>query len=112
MPAISPVAAPAPTTAPRGKSAMAPGQQAKAAVAAARAAGVDMPANAQGLAASQIAKGADAGSLFAMQIAALTPEPVAAASLDPAPPGDAIAAYAFNAPAIEATVLPSADPQE
>ncbi len=91
---------------------MAPGQQAKAAVAAARAAGVDMPANAQGLAASQIAKGADAGSLFAMQIAALTPEPVAAAPLDPAPPGDAIAAYAFNAPAIEASVLPPVDPQE
>lgn len=109
MPAIAPAAAPAPTMPPGGKSAMAPGQQAKAAVSAARAAGVDLPKNAQGLAASQIAKGAEAASVFAAQIAALTPEPVTAAPLAAPPPADAIAAYAFNAPAIEASVLPPAE---
>lgn len=51
-----------------GKSAMAPGQMAKAAVAEARAAGAQLPANAQGLAASQIARGADPASLFAALI--------------------------------------------
>jgi hypothetical protein len=41
------------------------GQMAKAAVAEARAAGVDLPGNAQGLAASQIARGADPATVFA-----------------------------------------------
>lgn len=49
----------------RGKRADAPGQQAKAAVAMAREAGVDLPRNAQGVAASAIARGADAASVFA-----------------------------------------------
>jgi hypothetical protein len=51
---------------------------AKAAVAEARVAGVEMPKNAQGLAASAIAKGADPASVFAAQVAALAPP-------DPAP---------------------------
>lgn len=46
---------------------------AKAAVAEAKAAGVETPKNAQGLAASAIAKGADPSSVFA---ALITPDPV------------------------------------
>lgn len=110
MPAVSPVSNAAPV---RGQSAHAPGQQAKAAIAAARAAGLDLPKNAQGAAASQIAKGADAASLFAAQIAALTPDPVSTQPLAAAPQvveqgpvEDAISAYAFNAPAISSEVLP------
>ena len=109
MPAVSPVSNAAPV---RGQSAHAPGQQAKAAIAAARAAGLDLPKNAQGAAASQIAKGADAASLFAAQIAALTPDPVsteplaAAPQVEQGPVEDAISAYAFNAPAISSEVLP------
>ncbi len=48
-----------------GKRAMAVGQQAKLAVAEAKAAGGELPRNAQGMAASAIAKGADAASIFA-----------------------------------------------
>ena len=44
------------------------GHQAKAAVQAAQEAGADMPKNAQGLAASAIAKGADPASVFAGMI--------------------------------------------
>lgn len=62
-------------TAIRGKSAESVGHMAKDAVAQAREAGVDLPRNAQGLAASQIAKGADWESVFAAQIAELV-EPV------------------------------------
>ena len=51
-----------------GKSGQAVGQLAKNVVAAAKAAGVDFPSNAQGLAASQIAKGADPASIFAAQV--------------------------------------------
>lgn len=50
-----------------GKSAQAPGQLAKQAIAAARAAGVELPRNAQGVAASAIARGADPSSVFAAQ---------------------------------------------
>lgn len=50
------------------KRASAVGQQAKAAVSAAREAGLDLPKNAQGLAASQIAKGAEPSSIFQAQI--------------------------------------------
>lgn len=56
-----------------GKLAQAVGQIAKAAVAEARAAGVDLPKNAQGFAASSIAHGAEASSVFAAMIIA---EPV------------------------------------
>ncbi|PWJ16988.1 hypothetical protein [Jannaschia seohaensis] len=56
-----------------GKSAQAVGQMAKVAVAEAKAAGVELPKNAQGLAASSIAGGADPSSVFA---ALTTPPPV------------------------------------
>lgn len=111
MPAVSSVSAPAPIAPAPGKSALAPGQQAKAAIAAARGAGVDLPKNAQGFAASQIARGAEAASLFAAQIAALTPEPVSPGEIPDAAPAqqepvsDAIAAYAFNAPAVSSEAL-------
>lgn len=81
-------AAPVSYTKQAGKSAMSVGHQAKAAVAEARAAGVELAKNAQGFAASQIARGADAASVFAAQIAALTPvEPVTP------PEGQVIDAY-------------------
>lgn len=51
-----------------GKRAEAIGHQAKAAVAAAREAGAEMPKNAQGLAASAVARGMDPASLFAARI--------------------------------------------
>lgn len=59
----------APPPAGPGKSGMAVGQIAKQAVAEARASGIDLPSNAQGMAASQIAKGADPASIFAALIA-------------------------------------------
>lgn len=52
-----------------GKGAQAVGQQAKAAVAVAREAGFDGPRNAQGIAASAVARGIDPASLFAGQVA-------------------------------------------
>ena len=48
-----------------GNSANSVGHQAKAAVAAAKEAGIDVPRNAQGMAASAIAQGAEPGSVFA-----------------------------------------------
>ena len=62
--------APSPEAAPLrpGKSASAVGQMAKQAVAAAREAGLDVPKNAQGLAASQIAQGASPESIFSAQV--------------------------------------------
>ena len=48
-----------------GRSEEATGQQAKQAVGDARQSGADMPKNAQGIAASQIAQGADPASIFA-----------------------------------------------
>lgn len=54
-----------PPGAEQGRRAEAVGQQAKAAVLAAREAGAELPKNAQGLAASGIARGADPASLFA-----------------------------------------------
>ncbi len=55
------------------------GQAAKTAVAGARAAGVDLPKNAQGKAASAIAQGAEPASVFAAQTAS-APEPDPAVS--------------------------------
>lgn len=52
-----------------GKSAQAVGQQAKAIVAIARELGADIPKNAQGLAASTVARGIDPVSLFAARVA-------------------------------------------
>jgi hypothetical protein len=55
-----------------GKSAQSVGHQAKAAVAAAKESGAMLPSNAQGLAASGIARGADPATIFAAMV---TPEP-------------------------------------
>lgn len=70
-----------------GKSGQAIGHIAKAAVAEAKTAGVDLPENAQGMAASAIAKGADPASIFA---ALVQPDPVDPPSddtgLEPADP--------------------------
>ncbi|MFK7744168.1 MAG: hypothetical protein AB8B47_03870, partial [Roseobacter sp.] len=57
-----------PAPARPGKSGMAVGQLAKQAVAAAREAGIELPSNAQGMAASQIAKGAAPESIFAAYV--------------------------------------------
>ena len=46
----------------------APGQMARAVVSEARATGADLAANAKGLAASAIARGQDAASLFALRV--------------------------------------------
>ena len=87
-----------------GKSTASVGHMAKAAVGAARTAGVSLPKNGQGLAASQVASGADPASVFAAQVAALDPEATA-----PEPAPEAISAYQFNAPAIAVQLLePSA----
>lgn len=94
-------AAPVSYTKQAGKSAMSVGHQAKAAVAEARAAGVELARNAQGFAASQIARGADAASVFAAQIAALTPvEPVTP------PEGQVIDAYELGTGTPEETAAP------
>ncbi|MEX0280700.1 MAG: hypothetical protein AB3N13_05860 [Arenibacterium sp.] len=68
------------------------------------AAGVDMPKNAQGIAASAIARGADPASVFAARIAdpAQPSEPATTVSV-------AISAFEFNAPAIQTETL---DPAE
>ena len=78
MNSLSPIAAAQTVaTTARGKSAQSAGHLAKAAVAEARAAGAELPKNAQGMAASQIAHGADPGSVFAGIIAAqMQVEPV------------------------------------
>ena len=66
----APVSAPDP---PPGvaRNAGAVGQNAKQIVAEARVSGVDLPKNAQGLAASAVARGVDLESLFAAQVAEL-----------------------------------------
>lgn len=56
-----------------GKRAEAVGHQAKAAVTAAFEAGAEVPGNAQGLAASAIARGIDPASLFAARVEGQTP---------------------------------------
>ena len=63
-----------------GKKMDAVGQQAKAAVNAAREAGIELPKNAQGMAASGLARGADPETLFASLV---TPE-------DPTVPDDPV----------------------
>lgn len=94
-----------------GKSAQAPGQQAKVAVAAAEAAGIALPKNAQGMAASAIARGADPASIFAALVA--PPEPPAteppAADL---PPTDAPAPDTPAAGATGEDPAPGADAPE
>lgn len=63
-----------------GKSQQSVGHMAKAAVSEAKSAGIELPKNAQGMAASAIAKGADPASVFA---ALLVPDPS-----EPGEPGD------------------------
>ncbi len=62
-------------TARPGKSGQSVGHLAKAAVAEARANGTDLPKNAQGVAASAIAGGADPASVFAAKVVTEPPEP-------------------------------------
>ena len=62
-----------PSAADAGRRGDAVGQQAKAAVTAARDAGADLPKNAQGLAASGIARGAEPASIFAALITEVAP---------------------------------------
>ena len=72
-----------------GGSAQSVGHQAKAAVAAAREAGADLPKNAQDIAASGLARGADPATLFASLIAPeapVTDDPVSDPVGDPADP--------------------------
>lgn len=79
-----------------GNSAQSVGHQAKAAVAAATEAGQEVPKNAQGLAASAIARGADPATLFAAMVEEPQPEatqpvadPVDAAATDEPPVAEA-----------------------
>ena len=62
-----------PSAADAGRRGEAVGQQAKAAVSAARDAGAELPKNAQGLAASGIARGADPASIFAALVTEVAP---------------------------------------
>jgi len=62
-----------PSGADAGRRGEAVGQQAKAAVSAAREAGAELPKNAQGLAASGIARGADPASIFAALVSEVAP---------------------------------------
>ena len=72
-----------------GKSGQSVGHLAKAAVAEARAAGVELPKNAQGHAASRIAGGADPASVFAALVEPPVEEPPVTSdpvTPDPEPP--------------------------
>ena len=66
------------------KSSGAVGQVAKQVVAAAREAGIELPRNAQGKAASQIAKGADPATIFAARAVEPAPESAPTDSVDAA----------------------------
>ena len=94
-----------------GKSAMAPGQQAKAAVAEAEVQGATLPANAQGYAASQIARGADPATVFAAMIPQPAPEPPAGDPVAPDVPVDAAGSAGTNVadPITSEDAVPPAD---
>jgi len=62
-----------PSAADAGRRGDAVGQQAKAAVTAAREGGAELPKNAQGIAASGIARGADPASIFAALVTSVAP---------------------------------------
>lgn len=89
-PVIAKSQRPTAAVAPAVPSEQAVGQQAKAAVAQARADGVDLPKNAQGLAASGIARGAEPASVFAALYQPIDPVQAApdVASGDAADVGD------------------------
>lgn len=111
---VAPPATPTTETPARpGKSAESVGHAAKAAVAAAREAGLDVPRNAQGLAASQIARGADPASIFAARTAETPsgeePLPVAP-DPDTTGPGDENVLTAPQEPLPVATGPEDADP--
>jgi len=86
-----------------GRRGRAVGHMARQTVASAMAAGVDLPKNAQGFAASLIARGADPESLFSAAVAHVT------AAGQETGATQAISAYEFNAPAVSTTVLAPAD---
>ena len=73
-----------------GKSGQSVGHQAKAAVAAAASDGVDLPRNAQGMAASAIARGIDPASVFAALVAPEPTPPTGDGAVDepPVPTGE------------------------
>ena len=82
-----------------GKSGQSMGHMAKAAVAEAKATGAELPKNAQGLAASAIAKGADPASIFA---ALVTPDPVE-------PSDDGVLGPPLNDAIVETSLPPASD---
>lgn len=91
-----------------GKASQSVGHMAKAAVADARAAGVELPGNALGKAASAIAQGADPALVFAAKVAALAPDvgqPLVETAISDAPTeaeaGYADAASVLTPPATE-----------
>lgn len=101
-----------------GKNAQAVGQQAKAIVAVAREAAVDMPKNSQGLAASAVARGIDPASLFAARVAEpegagdtvapgdtpVAVEPVAEVAADGVESGDVVTGAVGEADAVSGVV--------
>lgn len=87
----------------QGQHGRAVGHIARQAVTAATVAGADLPRNAQGFAASLIAKGADPESLFSAAVAR------ARDVLETSATKAAISAYEFNAPAVSTSVLAPAD---
>ena len=96
-----------------GRSGQSVGHMAKAVVADAKAAGVELPKNAQGLAASAIAKGADPASVFA---ALVNPDPDEPSVSDiPAPVPDNTTGETPLPPATDdepVAALPPADREE
>lgn len=93
-----------------GKSAQSVGHQAKAAVAAAQEAGMDVPKNAQGYASSMIAQGADPATVFA----AMVEEPAPDAPVDGTEPavadiveGDPVEAAPLEGETVEAAPVES-----
>lgn len=93
-----------------GKAAQAVGQIAKVAVAEAKSLGVDLPKNAQGVAASAIARGAQAGSVFAaIVVPEMTAEPTET-NFDPSnpeAPSDVLVQTVGEEPDLEPTAINS-----
>ncbi|RZW08664.1 MAG: hypothetical protein EX266_05280 [Rhodobacteraceae bacterium] len=87
-----------------GKRADAVGQQAKAAVAVAREAGQTLPSNAQGLAASAVARGIDPATLFAARVTELDGSDAATVDDVPVTP-DVVETEGEDVPVSDASVL-------
>ncbi|MBB96195.1 MAG: hypothetical protein CML68_16590 [Rhodobacteraceae bacterium] len=94
-----------------GKSGQSVGHQAKATVAAAKEAGIEPPKNAQGLAASQIARGVEAAMIFTAPEPPVSDPPVADPPVsDPADPvSDGSTASTDTSGADTALILLTAD---